>query len=806
MMLLLFLLPQARASLFALEQRWLKTFVPSSERLAGSSNVGSSAIVASPPSTSANPSTSSSKSLMRLVPAPPAVVRDGGVACRRNDVAPGHAQMWAMAAKQPFARDASAQEKRRGGGANAAELLAPGIDSVNGQHEVLPAGGSPAIYHRAAVPPPSGHPVATVTAYRGDQSRAWEDGVAGQVRGEQCIRGREDRRAVDVRVGAAGGGQGKSQQQPQACHGLGTSGKGAHMKTPPPPSPSHRGHPQSWSNGGGRRVGHDDGRESSRVDLEPQAGLHVPLQGHSREQGWEYVHGRDHYGRTSGGSPPAERGSWRQHQAEQRGGSGSGDVRREGETATEPLYPVYTKGRTRYDNDTAAASAAPASVSKGGCNDGCGIGDGCGPRPGNSSPVSVPAGGDRAQPQPRRPRSPCTISRRDEPQHAASYSGPSGGRHEEHSHVRRHGDLRRVRDTMAVGGARETARVRGSEYGPGDGQGASYPAQQPAQQVGKQGSPAWHAEDRSRSRSHVIANEGDHSTGCGGGTRDKATHTEESGRRDTSSNRSVEQRRAGPFRLKPPAPLPAHLRMDSYNDAFFPGDRHDVEMSAHRRSPEQPFQAAAAAASVPQPRQQPGDAQGRAAAVKSERREGVMKEQWGVEDPARQQRPAKARRLVGASSQPGDEHGRGGGDCPVDRRYCDDYDRHLGAQRQRHEWSQGGGGGGGWGRSPKESGDPPAEASRRPQQMPYCEAEGSSPNRATGDPTPDVVVAAYDRQPGPPSAHPVDKWGDAGGGGAIFVPTGGRRIVVPPGGHVVLRVEGLHGHGGVGCATSSAQR
>lgn len=210
---------------------------------------------------------------------------------------------------------------------------------------------------------------------------------------------------------------------------------------------------------------------------------------------------------------------------------------------SEPSYPVYSK-KSRYDSGTEAApmnSRGKSEEESGGQGDN-GAEGGLSVGAHQRLPPETVHDGWGHQRNPKRSFSPCTITRRDEPEAFPRDGGPDD-----------HG-----RERYAVGAQR------------GDG-GTVYPSRTPPSSPPAR-TTVRHPESLPASCKHAAR-------GGGSGGPYGASHSSHSSnipRGSRGHGHGGEGRQPRAFRLNQPASLPPHLRVDNDSSAFFPGDSRTV--------------------------------------------------------------------------------------------------------------------------------------------------------------------------------------------------------------------------------------
>ena len=623
-----------------------------------------------------------------------------------------------------------------------------------------------------------------------------------------------------------GGGQGEKPGPPSqpTSHGRGVEMAQNVETRLPSPGRSPQRQPQTWSStggdgrdrvGGGHGMGSQEIRSSSssnsrqgwapphqpsalprpHVAGEKRGPAHhgEPYHGEPRHDDPhrgepphdERVYMRSHPGER-GRSPPDAPSSWQRSPPQRRagtigssggGGGDAGDGGREREDP-EPLYPVYTKKRkeTAYHNDPAASSpasrreapaAASAEEERSDFRRSAEKSDRSA-RSHASSPTASTALGSFDDPQAarlRRTHSPCTISWRDG-ENTAGVSSPRAGR----------GDAERARH----GGRPVDSREKGTAPPSGE--------QGHLRDEPRGGAPGRYREHYPRHESQFVENGttaagGEGSGGGGAGERRDSSHPHASDHGGP---------RPGPFRLKRPAQLPLHLRMEHHGQAFFPGDNQVPERVSDQQQqlrgsddcfapPTRRWGGSSPPPPQRQQQQQPSDGYGRRSGAKSHR-ESDEGGGWEEEARERQHRAAKMPRLADSYLHGGSGGGGMdvGGDSGRDGSYSGDTPpRGYPKQRQtaqdchavvmhHSDWryDQGHGRDDGTAKAYRVGSKPVAGGSR------------------------DDYVAGPPRDHDRPSTLSASSAADTTGrrGDAVLVPSNGG-IFVPSGGHVVFHVE-----------------
>lgn len=563
---------QAQAGLFALEQSWLKTFVPNDTAVPLIRGKGDP--------TKASEPTDSQK---QLAPAPAAVVHEGGLTRVKKEIA----------GNQADATGTRMEEGRRlCTDVDAPMLLSPAArrDSVGREHNIMSVGMRQIRYHPAAAPA-SDRPAAT---NGGGRVQAWVGGVAGEDGRTEGIQRRDDKSEADMRIDNDGVGW----EELQACHDVGGSGQRLQVLTPPPASPPARSQARPPSSDGDRKDGDSDGGGRDRMDLDLPQELHKHRQYRcdDDEHGVppacsEYGYGRPCSGQGSGIRSPAEHPLWQHNQPGQSEGGGDrfgGEVSNQSNT----VAPAAV---------AATASAGDAIHDRGG---GCDSRD---TRPGFIRAADFPGWqGGPAQTQVWCPRFPFKAGGPYGPEEIASYNGPGRGYDEEHP-LRRYVDWRIGVGPMAGAGVHPEQLC--GEHRPIDQNGADlhHPA-------------TGYLDSVSRYQAHFIANGGSHlgsgSSSSSIGWGPAASAAASSGHPDMHIGLRGGERRTGPFRLERVAPPPVHLRTCNQDHLFFPGDTQNLRAVRQDFNPHHHIQAAAMTG--PQQLPQYNGELGRRAAVKSE--------------------------------------------------------------------------------------------------------------------------------------------------------------------------------------------
>ena len=755
---------------------------------------------------------------MRLVPAPPAVERDGGVGSLKKTTNP--AQVWLDRARKALARDSSTsaamaslvREGRffvpesgergvggvRGGsdaGTNGTQdngyvvaterprrevpfpLPRVGFDSSLEARRHHSGEGAPHTRSQPGLTPRQGgdddEELRRWAVHRSDKaSSVGASRPVDQRHRQQQQQQMEPDRAKRSDLSSLRG----EHVRPRVSHdrGVDMGGTRPDTRASPPPSPRAQ---YSRSDGSGARDS-DDGRGRSKPHFgwtspNQQPGPYAPPQRRAQEQSrlmglYAREQGGNHTQDLRVGSPRDMRSSWQRRQAELHqdargtgsaivGGAGAGAG---GDVVSAPLSPIFSGRRDVGENVDVSmkiASSMTASAAPGSVGGWVG---------GPMSP-STADGQDRVRVQsarPPQPRSPCTISRPNED------TGPALGRSEDYPQFR--GKVispseGRVGGEGRMGGDRalhQRGRVGGSTYA----------------------SAAWHQGSLPRPGSEFDCRE-----------------TLEGGR-SSSPVVTAATRRPEPFRLKPPSALPPHLRVEHDGDSFFPGDGHKEETAKGYRDYSKP--------PSPSPQQRPPlppqPQQQQQQRINSKRRssdgyrpggslesEGdsattEMRSYWEGKN-REQQRPFKSRRVEIEID--------GGGSGGVDRHYDNDY--RNGYQSGHPDK-----------RSPSEGGDSATVVKQDWRQYgtdreltvegTFATARSTPTGLADVPNIPDgvSVLASSSRVIGAqPHSHDHrfkfespyargDMWEDSRAQESHFHgPT--RGFVVPAGGHLVLRVE-----------------
>lgn len=314
----------------------------------------------------------------------------------------------------------------------------------------------------------------------------------------------------------------------------------------PQPSPSAQHHP--WPDGDARRP--DDGQERGRGNSHLWWGaarqLPVPYARHQQSEVQErrtdeapaaYGYAQD--GNNDGhdkkmGSPCDVYFSWQQRRNQNTHSSGAtndtGATSARAMGAVEDGTPFTNFSGRRNDSvDTTSKTTTSATGS---------VGGGGWARAPLSSPAAGKQGTGRVKAvRPQQPRSPCTISRPNGDVRSTLATASEASRSDNYPHSRKQlvspGDSR-------VGGEKRTREVvlNHREHGSGP----AYP------------SPAWHHDPPSVSRPES----------------DVPKSAESGDGKPRAEDPTA--RRPGPFRLKPPTSLPPHLRVEHNGASFFPGD------------------------------------------------------------------------------------------------------------------------------------------------------------------------------------------------------------------------------------------
>lgn len=632
---------QAQASLYALEQSWLRTFIPSSKRTAETPvNILPISSKACPSSSSPPGSPVLRKSLMRLVPAPPAVERDGGLSSLRKQTTP--AQTWLDRAKKALAVDASVdtmdslvKEGQRYCSSTTRQITSEGLDEEerrdyteeNHPNEIVLPGlqeekrestqqpytaGFSRRYHPIAPAPPSvprNLPYTQTATCDNDDDEVLQCWVA-----PRCDKVHIDKAQKEDRLHAEHNhvrGEERAQSRPPIDDGYVTNAK-LNSNTAPPLS----SYSKSWSGCGDRASVDSQEAISSRewgASNPPQEPHSPHQQEYQSEDRPPFGHHRrerdvDNFRRSQ--SPSNVRSPWRLSREKQHGIGGRGSSP-EDEASEEPLYPVYCKRQVGRENLAPAVDRLTTEKSKTD-NNGRGPSGGrwAGPPQTSSGTSDSSACGDPSAPRSHQPRSPSTISRQNKnaPARSPYYGSDRSSELKKRPHV---GSGRE--DTLAY--------LRG---------------QPPVSRYEDEHRSWWHRESISRRESHYLEN--------------------------GSSYTSHGTNRPESFRIKPPTPLPLHLRVEHTGEAFFPGDPQRVgRMPDQWHSPEQLHETGSLAAPVG-PTQQ-----------RSSSRFVTEERMGGANDPTDSRRSAKYPRQDRSFLRGSDE----GGDRPGEINYSSRYPQQL---------------------------------------------------------------------------------------------------------------------------------
>lgn len=565
---------QAQASLFALEQSWLKTFVPN--------NTAFPIVRGKGGLTKASEPTGPQK---KLAPAPAAVVRERGLTRVKKEIAGTQAEAMGTRMKEG---------RRLCSDVDAPMLLshAAGRDSAGREHNRISVGMRQIRYHPATAPA-SNRPA---VMNDGGRVQAWVSGVAGVDRRTEGIQRRDAKSETDMRIDNDGVGW----EELQACHGVGRSGQRLQVLTSPPASTPARSQARPPSSGGDREGGNSDGGGRDRMDSDPPQELHKhrQYQCDDNEHGVpptcsEYGYGRPRSGQGSGRCSPAEYPLWQHNKPEQPKGGGD---RCCSEVSNESNTVAPAAG-------AATASAGDAIHDRGGGCDSRDI------RSGFLRAAYSPGWqGGPALTQAWCPRFPFKARGQYGPEEIESYKRPGRSYDEEHP-LRRYVDWRIDVGPMAGAGLHPERRC--GEHRPIDQNG-----------VGVHHPTTGYLDSVSRYQAHFIADGSDHlssgSSSSSGGSGPATSAAASSGHPDRHIGIRGGVRRTGPFRLERVAPPPVHLRTCSQDHLFFPGDTQTLRAVRQDFNPHHHIQPAALTG--PQQLPQYNGELGRRAAVKSEPR------------------------------------------------------------------------------------------------------------------------------------------------------------------------------------------
>lgn len=556
-----------------MEQRWLKSFVSSTRcPEQNAENVISSS--PSIPSTPAGGSAFLPKSIMRLVPAPPSVKRDDGLAGFKTVTTP--AQTWLHRAKKALAHDTPVgaidslvEEGQR---------YCSRIESTGGedgrrqgldvQESRVRARGSLCPSRRAHTTDGDQEPRrAALSAARVSYGRGMSSSAAGAIelnwiddgplrwRMSESGHGIGDRtfwksqRPQDKQRTQPShrGREERGESHPPVDHHGGTMTRRSYAQVPSPspsssspPTPRHMTalHSTSEAAGEGAR------RFVVASASPPKLVLHgscrkTPM--HERPRRDE-IHAGEHDGTRRTAAAETCSPWQRPHTGGRHGDSGGSDDSTA--VGTEPLYPIYSKRREDGWDTAGEASALPTDRTS--------VADGTRERSEDhrtvarllqpSSPMCVSA-------IPRRPSSPCTISRRVAEGATKDHSGTHGGGH-----------------SVGVGG------IKG------------YMHHQRRQRCAREEkSKAEEGDDgrRTDDRGCNVEYDSVRAARCHDRTsRQSSPFTASTAHRNRNMRNVGARRSAGPFRLKPPNQLPLYLRVENHREVFYPGNSQAERMVA----------------------------------------------------------------------------------------------------------------------------------------------------------------------------------------------------------------------------------